>query len=80
MADIDTRLYVFIKSEYSKDPSVFLSVHDIMTALEVDDEDILLVKNALEAGVDAKDYERKIVKGKGKTTTGKALYRFKEVA
>lgn len=77
MDDIDIR--IFMKSEYNKNPNTFFNVHEIMEALGIDEEDILLVKNAMESGVDVKDYERKIKKGKPKTVTGKALYRFKEV-
>jgi len=68
--DID--IFTHLKSEHNKDSSLFFNVHEIMEALEVDEEDILFVKNALEDGVDTKDYERKIAKGK-------AWYRFREV-
>jgi len=40
------------------------SVQEIMEALEVPEEDILLVKNGLEELVDAKLVERKIARGK----------------
>jgi len=65
-------IFTYLKSEHSKDPSKLFNIHEIMEVLGVDEEDILLVKNALEDGVDAKGYERKIAKGK-------AWYRYKEV-
>ena len=68
--DID--IFTFLKSEYNKDSTMFFNVHEIMEALEVDEEDILLVKNPLEDGVDAGDYERRIAKDK-------AWYRYREI-
>jgi len=45
-------------------PNTLYNVWEIMETLEVDKDDILLVKNALEDGVDQGVYERELSKGK----------------
>ncbi len=65
-------VFTFLRDKHAEEPKLFFNVHEIMEALEIASEDILSVKNILESGIDAGDYERKINKGK-------AHYRLKDM-
>ncbi len=65
-------VFTFLRDKCDKTPKLFFNVHEIMDELEIAPEDILSVKNVLEGGIDAGDYERKIAKGK-------AWYRLKYI-
>ena len=65
-------VFTFLKDKYVENPKLLFNVYEIMEELEIAKEDILIVKNVLEGGIDSGDYERKISKGK-------AHYRLKVV-